>query len=77
MPTRPSLLAYLPPFFQKPVMLDFTGASPTASQQTVFIPGSHFLSQTVLSHQEWWLLPLLWHSPGPTKRVFEHIGGLQ
>lgn len=37
MPTRPSLLAYLLPFLQMPVMLELTGASPTSSQQIMFI----------------------------------------
>lgn len=49
MPTRPLLLAYLPPFLQNPAMLNFTGASPAASQETVFIPGSHFLTDCVIS----------------------------
>ena len=37
MPTLPPLSAHLQPFLQMPAVLDFTGASPTPSQQSVFI----------------------------------------
>lgn len=52
MPTRPPLSAYLPPFLQMPVMLVFTGASPTPSQQTVF---THVSPDLILYHRRYHL----------------------